>query len=196
MNFGEAEQYITGKLQRELPANLYYHSFDHVMDVLQAATMYASLEGVNDQDLVLLKTAVLFHDAGFTIQGKDHEEIGCRIARETLPRFGYSDADIERICGMIMATRIPQSPSSLLEEIICDADLDYLGRDDFYRIGDTLFRELQVGGVLKDERDWNRLQVKFLESHHYFTASAIKLRGDKKEAHTEKIRDLVKTYTQ
>jgi hypothetical protein len=82
--------------------------------------------------------------------------------RENLPSFGYSEADITTICGMIMATRIPQSPANLLESILCDADLDYLGRDDFKKIGQTLFEEFTEYSILHDEQAWNRLQVSFL----------------------------------
>ena len=65
------------------------------------------------------------------------------MAREILPAYGLTRDQIDTICGMIMATRIPQSPSNQLERILCDADLDYLGRDDFYEIGGRLFEELR-----------------------------------------------------
>ncbi|MCY1378022.1 hypothetical protein D3C87_1448270 [compost metagenome] len=90
---------------------------------------------------------------------------------------------------MIMATRIPQMPQNLLEEILADADLDYLGRDDFFTIGDRLYEELSVFGMVSNEWDWNVLQVKFLEAHHYFTDTAIRLRKQKKEENLQKIKD-------
>jgi hypothetical protein len=82
---------------------------------------------------------------------------------------------------MIMATRIPQTPHNLLEEIIADADLDYLGRDDFWTIGNKLFTELQMYSIIQTEDEWNRLQIKFLEQHHYFTRTAIETRKQKKD---------------
>lgn len=194
MNFKAAEAFILNKLENELPTHLYYHSYNHVLDVLAAAINYAQLEQISDDDLVLLKTAVLFHDAGFTIQSKDHEMIGCEIVRTELPRFNYTNKQIEIICGMIMATKVPQSPNNLLEKIICDADLDYLGRDDFWEIGNNLFRELCIYGILSDEKEWNVLQLKFLTSHHYFTESAKRLRMAKKELHVEKIKSIVAKY--
>lgn len=194
MNFNAAEIFIQDKLKMELPSFLFYHSYAHTIDVLKAANVLADMEGINDTDILLLKTAVLFHDSGFTLQSTNHEEIGCNIARENLPHFDYSGSEIEQICGMIMATKIPQSPKNRLEEIICDADLDYLGRDDFEDIANSLFRELEIYHILSDVKDWNRLQLKFLESHHYFTKSAIGMRQEKKEKHTQKIRDIVHTY--
>ncbi len=194
MDLKAAEDFILQKLSNELSSNLHYHSKNHVLDVLQAALMYANHEGISDYDKDLLKTAVLFHDSGFTVQTKDHEDIGCSIARKNLPNFGYSPEDIERICGMIMATKIPQNPHNLLEEIICDADLDYLGRDDFWEIGNNLFKELSVYGILSDEKDWNRLQLKFLTNHNFFTKSALQLRKPKKDENTEKIKEIVAQY--
>src|SRR2546423_374818 len=134
MELAKAEQFILDKLKKQLPEYLYYHSFSHTEDVLAAALRIASDEGVNEEDTILLRTAVLYHDAGFTIQIKDHEQIGCDIAHKTLPDFGYTDNEIRMICDMIIATKIPQSPHTLLEKIICDADLDYLGREDFWTI--------------------------------------------------------------
>lgn len=194
MDFTSSEEYILAKLKKELPKNLYYHSYNHVMDVLQASIRYAEMEQISDYETTLLKTAVLYHDAGFTIQSKNHEELGCGIAKESLPQFGYKAEEIELICGMIMATKIPQNPQTLLEQIICDADLDYLGRDDFWDIGYNLYKELEIYGILTDEKDWNRLQLKFLSNHHYFTQSAKSLRKEKKDEHVKKIEDIVVNY--
>lgn len=191
MQFEQVKMFILGKLETELPRNLTYHSLEHIKDVYKAAEELAMLEQVSDEDTLLLLTAVLFHDAGFLVQQKEHEQIGCDIARKHLPEYGYSPTQIERICGMILATRIPQTPHNLLEEIICDADLDYLGRDDFFTIGNNLYDELCMYGLLQTENDWNILQVRFLENHHYFTSSAIRLRKAKKEEHLNLVRSKI-----
>lgn len=183
MQFKNAEKFILEKLGTELPAKLSYHSIEHVKDVFAAAGMIGREEKITDQEMQLLLTAALFHDSGFLREPKDHEEESCRIARKFLPDFDYTSEEIDQICGMIMATKIPQSPKNHLEEILADADLDYLGRDDFFEIGDKLFQELSIFGFLNSEDDWNRLQVRFIESHHYFTKTAIRLRQAKKETH-------------
>ncbi len=182
------QNFIYKKLKKELPAYLTYHSVDHVKDVYKSCKKIAKKEGVSDTDMVLLLTAVLFHDAGFVVQSKDHEEISCNIAREHLPSFGFTDEQINQICGMIMATKIPQTPHNKLEEIIADADLDYLGRNDFYEIGIRLYDELLYTSVISNVREWNELQVKFLENHHYFTATSIRLRERKKSQYLEEIK--------
>jgi predicted metal-dependent HD superfamily phosphohydrolase len=184
MQFLKAKSYINGRLRKELPRHLTYHSVAHVKDVYKAAERLATAEGVKGEDLRLLLTAVMYHDCGFMVQSKEHEKIGCDIVREHLPRFEYSPEQIDRICGMIMATRIPQTPNNLLEEIIADADLDYLGRDDFWTIGNKLFEELQMYGIIRTEEEWNALQIRFLDQHHYFTATAIRTRQPKKDEYT------------
>ncbi len=193
MQFEKVKKFILGKLKKDLPKNLTYHSLGHIKDVYSAAENLAGLENVEGEDLTLLLTAVLFHDSGFLIQQKEHERIGCELATMYLPDFGYDDAQIDRINGMIMATRIPQTPHNKLEKIICDADLDYLGRDDFFTIGNYLFDELCMYGIINTENEWNKLQVRFLEGHKYFTKSAIKLRKAKKGAHLTLIKSKIKS---
>jgi uncharacterized protein len=191
MQFENAGQFILNKLN-ELPQQLSYHSVEHIHDVYHAAEKLGKQENISDYEMKLLLTAAWFHDSGFLKGAKDHEEESCRIAHQFLPDFDYSEEEIEHICGIIMATRIPQSPKNHLEEILADADLDYLGRDDFFTIGDKLFAELSIFGFLNTEDEWNRLQVNFLESHHYFTKTAIQQRQAKKEAHLALVKSKIK----
>jgi predicted metal-dependent HD superfamily phosphohydrolase len=132
--------------------------------------------------------AALFHDTGFLVQADGHEEISCQYAKDHLFHIGFTLPEIELICGMIRATKIPQKPQNLLEEIIADADLDYLGRDDFFVIGGQLFNELKARNVVNQESDWDQIQIKFLENHRYFTHTAQTLRGEQKEKHLQIIK--------
>jgi predicted metal-dependent HD superfamily phosphohydrolase len=129
------------------------------------------------------------------LQAKDHEKLSCELVREYLPQFGYTTEAIERICSMIMATSLPQQPKNKLEEILCDADLDYLGRDDFYTTGAKLYQEFIARDVVKNEAEWNKVQLHFLENHSYFTNTATKLRKQKKDAHLHEIRTKVQSGT-
>lgn len=194
MNLEEARHYILNWLDRGLSADLTYHSPSHTRDVVAATMRIAPLEGIGGEDLVLLETAALYHDAGFLQQYHLHEEQSCLIAREALPSFGYSSASIDLICETIMATRIPQSPKTLLAEVLCDADLDYLGSDDFYRIGNGLFQEFLHHGVIGDEMAWNRMQVRFLESHAYFTKTAQSERNPGKLERLKEVKAIVAGY--
>lgn len=188
--YEQTKNFILEKLKTGIPETLFYHSVGHVLDVLSAAEMLGKNEKIIEPEMELLRVAVLFHDSGHMVSAKNHEQIGCDIAKAELPRFGYNEKEIEIICGMILATRYPQKPNNLLEQIICDADLDYLGRDDFFSIGNNLMKEMNLNGSIKDEEDWNKLQENFLMSHHYFTRTANELRSKKKLEHLEKIREM------
>lgn len=178
------------KLKAEMPTSLSYHSLNHILDVLESAIKLAEMEGLSEADIELLKVAVLFHDAGFVQTIKGHEEAGCKMALEILPDYGFNEKEIEPILGMIMATKYPPQPKTISEKIICDADLDYLGRDDFFEIGNKLFKELKMQGSLSNEKEWNSLQVNFLTTHRYFTNSAKQLRENKKFEHLIQVKKL------
>lgn len=178
-----AKAYILARLKEELPAARTYHSLEHTLDVYASAIGIAEQEGITGEGLALLKIAALYHDAGFIVQDHDHEEGSCAIVRDMLPRFGFNGRQVELVCDMIMATRIPQRPRNKLARVLCDADLDYLGRNDFGPIGEALFLEMRTYGVLKDEREWNELQERFLERHTYFTATNKTQREPVKQRH-------------
>ncbi len=194
MNYHAAKAFILDKLDRELSGQLAYHGVHHTLDVLYTTEELCYFERVTPYEAMLLKTAALFHDSGFTISNKEHETLGCQLAKQYLPRYDYTANEIERICGMIMATKIPQSPKNFLEQILCDADLDYLGRDDFYTIGATLFEELKSYNVLQTEEAWNNLQVNFLEKHAFFTRTNIRRRTPSKQRYLEELRKIVANY--
>ena len=194
MDYAGAKAYILNRLERELPPRLSYHGVHHTLDVLRVARELGHLEGVDAREMPLLLTAALFHDSGFLINNRKHEKRGCQIARKQLPAYGYTPPEIDKICRMIRATKIPQSPRSHLAAILCDADLDYLGRADFYDIGHTLFLELRAYRILESEEQWNRLQVRFLTSHHYHTATNQRRREPVKQQHLQELRELVASY--
>jgi len=137
---------------------------------------FAEGEGVNGEALYLLLTAAWFHDLGFIEQWIGHEATGARMAAEVLPGFGYSQAEIQIIKGIIISTVVPQSPGTILEKIIADADLDLLGRDDFMFLNGNLRRERAFFGKDYSDLEWYSGQLRFVESHQYFTASARALR--------------------
>jgi uncharacterized protein len=195
MQFEEAENYIINKLKTELPAHLTYHNANHTIDVYNASAYIAAQENTTENEMKLLLTAALYHDSGFLKCSKDHEEESCRIAKNVLPGFGYSADNIELICGMIMATRLPQSPGNLLEQILADADLDYLGRDDYFTVAKKLYNELHFTTMLTDEKKWDEMQIQFMQNHQYFTKSAVNSRGAKKEANMQQIQIQLINYT-
>jgi len=191
IQFTDLQEVILDKLERELPKYLYYHNVKHTVDVVTEVELIGWAEGVSDEELLLLKTAGLYHDAGHTIQYDNHEYYGTVMAREMLPKYGYSQEQIDRICEIIMATKLPPKPKNLLEEIICDADLDYLGRTDFIPVSNTLYQELKEQDKIGSLNDWNKLQVKFISGHQYFTKTARSLREVNKQKQIERISSLI-----
>jgi len=193
-NFKEVEQHIVGILKRDLPNNLFYHGLHHTMDVLRSAELIGKQEKLTDQEMLLLKIAVLYHDSGFTKVYRNHEEVGCEMAKTDLPNFGFTKEEIDVICGMIMATKIPQRPQNKLENIIADADLEYLGTEDFERIGRSLFDEIKIYLGVESERQWNIIQVGFLKGHSYHTNFCKKHRETEKQKHLKDIEKIVASY--
>lgn len=187
INYYKAERHIMKVLEQGLSRQLHYHSIAHTRDVVSAVERLALLEDVTDEGLFLLKSAATYHDAGFVEEYDNNEPIGARLADEILPKYGYTEQHIEKIKELIYVTQIPHSPKNQLEEIICDADLDYLGRDDFHEIAGRLCRELIEHGKIKDEKQWDEIQVSFLTSHKYFTKTAKKTRSKKKQKNLQEV---------
>ena len=191
MDFEAAKEFVLEKLHDGLRPDLCYHCYHHTVDVYGSAKKLAGLENVNGVDLILLSTAALFHDTGFLIGYSEHEGQSATFARAHLPVFGYTVKEIETICSMIHATKLPQSPHTLLERILCDADLDYLGRDDFFMIANKLLCEWNQNGLPTSLKKWYHIQVDFLSNNDYYTKSAKTLRRNKKKENLAQIIELL-----
>lgn len=193
VDYNKLKEKILSLLEEQLPKELYYHGTHHTLDVLEVCNEYIERDGTPSRDAFLLRTGVLFHDFGFTKSFEDHERNGAFLAESILPDFGFDHGDIETVKSLVLATRIPQSPKNQLEKIICDADLDYLGRDDYYPISNTLYDELKSLGKIQDEEEWIQLQIRFLEAHRYHTDFAIENRQPEKE---KRIAELKQKYVE
>lgn len=174
MNYGKIEDLVMDILENGLDKNLFYHGVHHTKEVVKNSIFIAKQEEIDQSDIELLKIAALLHDVGFVETYTGHEEESCKIAKKILPGFDINSTQIEQICGMIMATKIPQNPKNLLEKIIADADLMYLGTDKFVEVGNTLFEELKANKKISSELEWNKIQVSFLNAHSYHTNYCIK----------------------
>ena len=191
IQFTDIQEIILDKLEKELPGFLYYHNVKHTVDVVTEVELIGWAEGCTDEEILLLKMAGLFHDAGHTISYDEHEYQGTLLVREYLPKYNYSEEQIEKICEIIMSTKLPPRPQTLLQKIICDADLDYLGRSDFIPVSNTLFEELKAQNKIGTLNDWNKLQVKFISGHQYFTKTARSLREVNKQKQIDRIQSLI-----
>jgi adenylate cyclase len=193
IQFTDIQEIILDKLEKELPDQLFYHNVKHTVDVVTEVELIGWGEGCSDEEILMLKTAGLFHDAGHTVAYDNHEFYGTELVREMLPKYSYTQEQIDRICEIIMATKLPPKPKNLLEDIICDSDLDYLGRSDFIPVSNTLYEELKAQNKIGTLNDWNKIQVKFITGHQYFTNTARSLREVNKQLQIERIQSLITT---
>lgn len=172
-DFERARNYAIDRLTRELAPALVYHSLAHTCDeVVPAVERFAARAGVRGDDLLLLRTAAYYHDLGFITHYAGHEAASVAIATAALPEFGYQPRQVSRISGMIMATKLPQSPHTPLERLLADADLDVLGHPNFLARNQALRAELaSYGGAMTDE-GWYSNQIRFIANHRYWTPEA------------------------
>jgi len=193
-DYHAAIQYALARLENELSPGLLYHSLKHTRDdVLVAVRLLAERSGVSGEDLKLLEVAAVFHDIGFLYYVNEHERRSADLAWEVLPGYGFSPQQVASIEGLIMTTRLPQSPHSLLEEILADADLDVLGREDFLERNALLRQEIARQGKTFSDEGWYSAQLKFMESHSYFTEAARQMRGDRKQKNIDLLRQKLET---
>jgi adenylate cyclase len=182
MDFLQMRRDITNRLRSLLPEDLIYHDLNHTLNVEKAAIRFAKLEGVDEESMQLLQTAVLYHDSGFILRYDDNEEFAMQLAKSNLPRFGYTPSQIKKVIQIIASTRHGAKPTDLLEQIMCDADHDYLGRADYYTVSQKLRIEMENYGKSMSEKEWMTFQLTYLENtHRYFTETAqnIRVQGKK-----------------
>lgn len=193
MDFDQMRENILTRLRSLLPETVVYHDVPHTVNVEKAAERYAKLEGVDPESILLIRTATLFHDAGYIYSNKDNEDFGINMAKAVLPNFGYSDLQIETVVRIINATKSSVEPTDLLEKIMCDADHDYLGRPDYYAIANKLRKEYENEGRTMTDKEWIKFQLNFLEGIHiYYTETARNIRNIGKNARIRELQTKLK----
>lgn len=192
LRVNDVEEFVLSKLEDGLPDNLYYHNVKHTIDVVTQVELIGRSEGVSDNDILILKTAALFHDMGHLVNYDTHEEESIKLAKKILPEYNYTNSQVEQVCRLIQVTQMPPQPKNLLEEIMCDADLDYLGRTDFVPVSISLYKELAERNKIDSILEWNKMQLKFIKNHHYFTKTAQNLREVNKKKQLENIQAEIK----
>jgi uncharacterized protein len=161
--------HVLDRLENKLSPVFVYHSAIHTQYVVRKAQFLADKEKQDAETTRLITLGALYHDIGFLIGVKDHEEAGCAITKTELTDYRFTPAEVNAVCGMIMATKIPQTTHNIAEKIVADADLYYLGTEHFESIGNLLFEELNLTGANLTREAWNHIQIKFLTAHSYQT---------------------------
>lgn len=182
VDFEHMRNDIVNRLKANLPDELIYHDLHHTLNVEKAAIRLGNLEGLSEEELLLLRTACLYHDAGFIYTYQRNELHGVRLMEKTLPRFGFEAHQIAQIHDMILATAHGATPQTLLQQLMCDADHDYLGRADYYVVAAKLRAEMENFGIVMTEEEWLRFQIDFLQNEHkYFSVTAMNIRDKGKQ---------------
>lgn len=189
VDFDHMRQDIIQRLKADLLDQLVYHDLFHTLNVEKAVLRLAHLEGLSEEDIMLIRTAALYHDIGFVYTYENNELHAVRQMEKTLPIFGYQPSQIQLIRGLILATSGHIEPQTLMEQIICDADHDYLGRADYYTVAAKLRIELANYGTVLSEYDWVSMQINYLENtHRYYTVPAISIRERGKQNRIEELK--------
>jgi predicted metal-dependent HD superfamily phosphohydrolase len=184
------EQYATDSFDHTELGNLSYHNQKHTESVVSYAKQLAHHYQLNERDYFVVVSAAWLHDLGYSIQRNGHEEEGAGAAAIVLTNLGIPTTDIDSVKGCIRATKLPQDPHNLLEEIVCDADLYHLGTSHFNELNKRLRKELEESGHHKIQKDeWRNKTILFMESHHYHTDYAKLLLNEQKQKNLDELKD-------
>ena len=169
--YEKLEQDVMLQMHTKLDQGYTYHCTEHTVEVLDNVDKLIefSEHEITDSEYLILKTAALFHDFGYIDDQNSHEDRSAELCREWLPKYGYNAEDIEIICETILATNLFSKAENKLQEIIVDADLFYLGTDNYTERADHYRSELAFQGKTYNDADWAVFQLKFLSSHSYYT---------------------------
>src|SRR4051794_30245584 len=186
----KAEEYVINYFNSHQNPQLVYHNLDHTIAVVKAAIQIAEYYQLNEKDVFIVTTAAWFHDIGYLKGFDNHEEKGAKMAQEFLNKSSVDEETIQTISHCIIATTLPQSPKTELEEIVCDADLFHFGTDNFWEKNKLLRKELENReGQSISKEDWRKCTRELLLSHHYFTNYSQSLLADKKKENIEKLQE-------
>lgn len=165
----ELKEKIFDDLSNILDENYSYHNLDHTKRVISAAVDIGSNYDLSEKDWRCLLTACLLHDYGFIESHVEHEKISAKLSSLILPKYGFSETDIQIINSLIIATKLEEKPKNLLESIIRDSDLEYLGSEDFIKISPLLKREWINCNVIKSDSEFYKIQYEFISNHSFYT---------------------------
>lgn len=167
-----------------------YHNLDHTEQVVENAVRIANHYQLSDQDFFIVVGASWFHDLGYLFDCTQHEAKGTGMASDFFKEKNVDQVVIDQISGCIMATKMPQSPEGLLQQIVCDADLFHLGSEKFKERNKLMRKEAEacVGHKI-DKTDWRRKTIALFKMHHYHTDYCQQLLNAKKAENLAEMED-------
>lgn len=193
MNYLEILDQVKTHIERafasKLDNKLVYHNLAHTEHVAKHAVELANYYKLDDKDFFIVLAASWFHDVGYIDKWDQHEQRGAEQAAAFLAERGVDQATNDAVKGCILATKMPQSPVGLLQQIVCDSDLYHLGSDDFKDRNRTMRKETEnLLGKNIDKDIWRIGTIKLMENHHYHTDYCINRLSEKKKQNLEALK--------
>lgn len=183
-----AAAYATEHFSKNIPEDFVFHSIEHIQDVVKAVAEIAKGYELSPEKVELLQLAAWFHDMGYDKGSEGHEDRSCEYAETFLKEHNVPDEDIETIKGCIRSTRMPQSPSSRMQSILCDADLSHLGNELYWdRCGRVRQELLLTRNRIMTDIEWVDFELEFMLKHHYHTGEGERLFGEQKRKHIRQL---------
>lgn len=166
----KVERYVSNLFNKKLPAENVYHSLEHTKSVVKVAKQISEFEKLTNLKKEIVEISAWFHDVGYLETSDGHEEISAKYAKDFLEEESYPSNNIEKIIQCILVTKLSYLPENLLEEILCDADIHYIGRKIFFEKSNLLRLEIEKKQNKKiDDLEWLNKNIEFLSSHIFFT---------------------------
>jgi HD superfamily phosphodiesterase len=166
----QTEAYVRQLLYEKLPPAILFHTISHTLQVVEAAEKIGVKSGLGKTDIELVVLAACLHDTGYCFNPLYHEQESIRIARSFLSESNYPLNLIEQISACIAATKFPQQPQNLLEQVVCDADLVHLSEKGYGKKAELLRKETSLlTGTNITQREWFEENILLLKSHVFYT---------------------------
>jgi len=189
----KSKKYVESFLKENLTDGIYYHDLEHTQEVVNASLEIGIASNISDEELEIVLIAAWFHDTGYFKGMENHEEISKAVAEKFLKQEGVQESKIAAVGGCILATKIPQTPNNIMEEVLCDADLYHVSTREFFTKSELLRKEFSL--VFPDEiqlDEWFKNSIKFLKNHSFFTLYAKEKLLPAKKENLKKLKVLYK----
>jgi HD superfamily phosphodiesterase len=188
-----ASEYVTKLLIEKLPIDYTYHNLNHTREVFDFVTEISNNSNLPSEELEMVQVAAWFHDTGFILGYREHENKSVEIAREFLKNMHYADKKIDSIKEIIKATKKGKSPETLPEKIIRDADILHISKEDFYPRSLTLKAEWEnIDDIRYTEAEWIQSSLDFINRTFFYTEYAILNYEAGRQKNIIKLNELIK----
>ena len=187
--YKKIEKYVRELFDKLEDESLAFHSLKHTEMVVTRTKEIAAHYNVNEKEMFILYSAAWFHDTGHLITDpKKHEDMSVEIMKKYMIEHKIEEDVVSGISQCILATKAPRNPTTLLQQIICDADTFHLGTPEFKNTNKRAMEEHQLKTGALDKREFNEGTLKMLEQHKFYTNYCKNLLESDKEKNMKKLK--------